>query len=223
MDELVLKITSELARLREPPNDNKFTTGEIRKIAALNYKLVKNERSDKVFYLCENLLKFRSWPEGVVAFDIANRLRGRYGEGTFKLFEGWLIDYVRGWGDCDDFCVHAFGELICRFPRLTDRTALWVSRDEFWMRRASAVVLILPIKRGLREKVNPFAVSDALIGDDDRLVRNGYSWMLKELSKREPDLVFDYLEKNKSIMPKPALRYAAAKLGGEMKDKLLRR
>lgn len=23
-----------------------------------------------------------------------------------------IKDYVRGWGGCDDFCTHAFGELL---------------------------------------------------------------------------------------------------------------
>ena len=33
--------------------------------------------------------------------------------------------------------------------------------------------------------------------DDDDLVRQGYGWMLKELSAKEPDLVITYLRKHR--------------------------
>lgn len=67
-------------------------------------------------------------------------MRKQYDEATFTVFESWLEQYVCGWGDCDDFCTHAFGELICQNTELSKKTVLWAQRDEFWMRRASARV-----------------------------------------------------------------------------------
>ena len=52
-----------------------------------------------------------------------------------------------GWGDCDDFCTHAFGELIRQDKRLFEQVLSWTQSSDFWVRRASAVVLIPAISK----------------------------------------------------------------------------
>ncbi|NLO47235.1 MAG: DNA alkylation repair protein [Clostridiales bacterium] len=78
----------------------------------------------------------------------------------------WLERYVRGWGDCDDFCTHAFGELIRQYTELSRKTVLWAQRDEFWMRRASAVVLIPSIRHDKYMETKPLQVADILMQDE---------------------------------------------------------
>jgi len=143
-----------------------------------------------VFSLGEKLLEQRSWPMKVLAFDFAYRVRRQYNQADFAVFQRWLEEYVRGWGDCDDFCTHAFGELICQYPELSRKTLLWTERREFWLRRAAAVVLIPSIRRGKYMETDPLQVADLLLQDEHDLVRKGYGWMLKELSTKEPDLVY---------------------------------
>jgi 3-methyladenine DNA glycosylase AlkD len=46
--------------------------------------------------------------------------------------------------------------------------------------------------------------------------------MLKVLSVKEPQLVYDYLEKNKEIMPRVSFRYALEKMDKERKSELMR-
>ena len=88
------------------------------------------------------------------------------------------------------------------------------------MRRASAVVLIPSIWDGKYTETNPLQVADILMQDEHDLVRKGYGWMLKILSEKEPELVFDYLMKNKTTMPRVSFRYALEKMSAE-KRKLL--
>jgi 3-methyladenine DNA glycosylase AlkD len=175
-----------------------------------------------VFAISGELLEERSWPLKVIAFDFAYRIRKQYDENTFSLFESWLVQYVRGWGDCDDFCTHAFGELIVQNTELAKKTMVWTERDEFWMRRAAAVVLIPSINRGKYKETDPIAVSDRLLLDGEDLVRKGYGWMLKVLSVKEPQLVYDYLIKNKETMPRVSFRYALEKMDKERKLELMR-
>ena len=69
--------------------------------------MMKAEISDKdirnVFALCDEFLEEHSWELGVIAFDWAFRMKGKYNEETYQVFYGWLKKYIRGWGDCDDF------------------------------------------------------------------------------------------------------------------------
>ena len=75
------------------------------------------------------------------------------------------------------------------------------------MRRAAAVSLIVPAKHGkfLEESI---AIADLLLTDPDDMVRKGYGWLLKEASRKHTDEVFAYVQKNKKVMPRTALRYA---------------
>lgn len=196
-------------------------TADVRKLSARLFRSIEDKSKDNIFSICDELLEQREWALGVIAFDFAYRIRQQYDEKTFPVFEGWLEKYVRGWGDCDDFCTHAFGELICQRTELAASVIAWTKRDEFWMRRASAVVLIPSIWQDKYNETNPLQISDILMTDEHDLVRKGYGWMLKVLSTKEPSLVFNYLLKNKAIMPRVSYRYALEKMDIEKKKILM--
>ena len=221
MNEIVSAAKTWLDEINDAPIGKNFKTNDVRKLSALLFKDVKGKPIEYVLTVCEELLEQRRWAMGVIAYDFANRIKNKYDDNTFAIFEGWLEKYVRGWGDCDDFCTHAFGELICQNTKLTEKTIAWTKRDEFWMRRAAAVVLLLPIRRDIYKEINPLHVSDILMNDEHYLVLKGYGWMLKMLSTKEPELVFDYLMKNKAVMPRVAYRYALEKMDTNKKRVLM--
>ena len=221
MNEIVIAARTELEIVSNTPTGNHLKTGDIRIISAKLFKAVKGKPVEYVFLVCDELLEQRNWPMDVIAYDFAYRMRKQYDEQTFPVFESWLEKYVRGWGDCDDFCTHAFGELICQNTSLTEKTITWTKRDEFWMRRAAAVVLLPSIGKGKYGETNPLRVSDILMTDEHHLVLKGYGWMLKMLSTKEPELVFDYLLKNKAVMPRVAYRYALEKMDADKKRILM--
>jgi len=221
MNEIVSAAKARLDEINDVPVGKNFKTNDVRKLSAMLFKDVKGKPIEYVLAVCEELLEQRRWAMGVIAYDFAYRMKNKYDDNTFAIFEGWLEKYVRGWGDCDDFCTHAFGELICQNTKLTEKTIAWTKRNEFWMRRAAAVVLLLPIGRDKYKEINPLCVSDILMNDEHYLVLKGYGWMLKALSTKEPELVFDYLMKNKAVMPRVAYRYALEKMDAGKKRVLM--
>lgn len=202
--------------------DNCSVTSDIRKLSSKLFGNIKDKSKDNIFHICDELLEQREWAFGVIAYDFAYRVRKQYDEKTFYIFENWLREYVRGWGDCDDFCTHAFGELIIQYPNLFSKVKEWTECDEFWMRRASAVVLIPAINKESYKNFNPFEISDILMLDKHDLVRKGYGWMLKILASKEPDKVIEYLRKNHVVMPRVSFRYAIEKFDKERKDFLMK-
>ena len=222
VNDIVMITNDELARLNFTTNGEHLKTGDIRKISAKLFRQLEDKSKENVFVICELLLEQCNWPMGVIAYDFAYRVKKQYDENTFSIFENWLIKYVRGWGDCDDFCTHAFGELVIQNTGLVRKTISWTGRDEFWMRRAASVILIPSIYHDKYKETNPMAISDLLLLDNDDLVRKGYGWMLKVLSIKEPQLVFDYLVKNKDIMPRVSFRYALEKMNNDRKVELMR-
>ncbi|MFH0874439.1 MAG: DNA alkylation repair protein [archaeon] len=60
-----------------------------------------------------------------------------------------------------------------------------------------------------------------LLEDSDDMVQKGYGWLLKEESRMHQKEVFDYVIKNKSKMPRTALRYAIELMPKELRAKAM--
>lgn len=222
MDNVVQAAAVELDRLAASMPDGKhIVTGGIRRLSGKLYRQAGVKEIGGVLALCEEFLARRDWAMGVIAFDWAYRVRAQYTENTYPVFYRWLKEYVRGWGDCDDFCTHAFGELLRQQKGLFSQALEWTQDEDFWVRRASAVVLIPSILRDDYSGLMPFTVADRLLTDPHDLVRKGYGWMLKCLSQVDPDGVEAYLTAHCKDMPRVAYRYAVEKFDKETKQRLM--
>ncbi len=193
------------------PAGKHIVTADIRKLSAKLYKKVENKSIENVLSLCGELLEEHSWALGVIAFDWAYRVKKQYSEDTYYTFYSWLKKYVRGWGDCDDFCTHAFGELLRKYKTLFAKITEWTKDKDFWVRRASAVILIPSILHKDYKGIEPLKISDMLMSDEHELVQKGYGWMLKSLSQVDMDAVKEYLKANHERIPRTAYRYALEK------------
>ncbi len=179
----------------------------VRRIASSFYRDIRAETKERIFSLCEELLRSPFNEEKIIAFDWAYRLHKRYELGDFRIFESWLMNYVSNWGSCDDFCRHAFGAFIYTFPDFLSSVLRWTRAKNRWLRRGAAVIMIYSLRKGeyLDEALK---IADMLLSDDDYLVQNGYGWMLKDASIVFPSQVFDYVFRHRKEMPRRALRYA---------------
>lgn len=190
------------------------------KIAKDYFKEIKNEDKKEIFALCEELLRSDYCEEAFIASDWAYLIRNNYSEDDFFTFERWIENYVNNWAKCDTLCNHSVGSFIEKFPSYIANLKTWTVSDNRWMRRASAVTLILPARKGNFLK-DVFEISDSLLTDKDDLVQKGYGWMLKEASKSHQQEVFEYVMKNKKDMPRTALRYAIEKFPKDLRDKAM--
>jgi 3-methyladenine DNA glycosylase AlkD len=197
-----------------------LVTSAVRKIARDQFQHIKSQPKDAIFDFCEELLETRRWEERTIAFEWAFRVRKQYTADDFERFEGWLERYVDGWGSCDDFCTHAFGHLIYIFPEHVSNVMAWIISQNRWFRRGAAVVMIYGVRRG-QGCAAAFEIADQLLMDADDLVQKGYGWMLKEISKSEPQQVFEFVMQRKSVMPRTSLRYAIEKLSPELRQRAM--
>ncbi len=193
-----------------------------RKVSARSLLLTKNLNKKDIFGLCEEMLKSGTSEEAVIAFDWAFRFKKEYSRSDFYIFEKWLKNYVSNWASCDNFCTHTFGYFVCQFPEFLPKISSWTKSKNRWLRRASAITLIYPVKRK-KYLDNIFQTTDALLPDQDNLVQKGYGWTLKEASNIYPEKVFKYVMRNKKDMPRTALRYAIEKMPKEWKIKAMKR
>ena len=191
-------------------------------IARKYFSQLKTADKLQIFALCEELLKSDYIEEAFIAFDWSYRLRDSYVPDDFAIFERWIDKYVNNWAKCDTLCNHSLGSFIIRFPQYVDNLKSWTKSGNRWLRRASAVTLILPARKG-NFLDDILEICDSLLKDEDDLVQKGYGWLLKEASKNHQSLVFEYVMKNKEDMPRTALRYAIEKLPKDLRDIAMKR
>jgi len=195
-------------------------TAVVTGIARKYFKSVSSLGKDRVFELCEELLKSDYCEEAFIAFDWTYRFQKEYEPADFSLFERWLKQYINNWAKCDTFCNHTIGSFIEKYPSYLEKVKDWTHSKNRWLRRAAAVSLIVPAKRG---KLLPdiFQIADRLLLDNDDLVQKGYGWMLKEASRLHQQEVFDYVMKHRQVMPRTALRYAIEKMPQDLRKRAM--
>ncbi|MDR3068466.1 MAG: DNA alkylation repair protein [Cellulomonas sp.] len=175
-----------------------------------------------VYVLCTELWASGYLEEAIVACAFSESQGKVYEPADFEVFEGWVHEYVTNWATCDTLCNHTVGDLLMRFPELADRLMVWTGSTNRWVRRAAAVSLIVPARKGLFHPL-VIRVADALLTDTDDLVRKGYGWMLKAAADHDQQMVFDYVTERKDVMPRTALRYAIEKMPPDLKQRAMAR
>jgi 3-methyladenine DNA glycosylase AlkD len=106
------------------------------------------------------------------------------------------------------------------YPEFLSCLKKWAGSDNRWVRRASAVSLIVPARKGKFLK-DIFEIADTLHADKEDMVQKGYGWMLKAASQAHQKEVFDYVIGRKATMPRTSLRYAIEKMPQELKAKAM--
>lgn len=180
-------------------------------------KNLENKNKDHIFELCEDLFMSGILEESLIACQWSYTFKRQYEPGDFDVFERWVKNYVNNWATCDTLCNHNVGTIIEMYPDLMPRLKKWSLSDNRWVKRASAVSLIIQARKG-KFLNDIFEIADTLIEDPDDMVRKGYGWLLKAASQAHQEEVFSYVIKNKAIMPRTALRYAIEKMPSDLKS-----
>ena len=195
-------------------------TNEVSKIGKEYYSKIKDKNKTEILDLCEALWQSGYMEESFIACNWSYALRKQYKPEDFVIFERWVNNYVSNWASCDTLCNHTIGTFVEMYPEYLTGLKKWALSTNRWMRRASAVTLIIPAREGLFLK-DIFDIAAMLLTDKDDLVQKGYGWMLKAASQAHRQEVFDYVMKNKSIMPRTALRYAIEKMPEALRIKAM--
>lgn len=151
----------------------------------------------------------------VAAAKLLTQARIRPDEAVWDLVAGWAEGF-QGWAVSDHASAAGARRLVADPARL-DRVEGWVSHPNLWTRRA-ALVMTLPWTRlnhpaeadvAVRHRVLDWAAG--LVADRDWFIQKAIGWWLRDLSKHDPALARDWLERHgaglKAFARKEASRY----------------
>ncbi len=234
MDPLITRIRTDLKEHADPAireSSKRFFREEIRcygmktktasAIAKTYWKEVKGRPKEEVFAISEELLASGYLEESFIASSFTEHL-GTFEKPDLLLFRRWIDAYITNWAACDTFCNHTVGDFIDQYPECIGELKTWTQSENRWMRRAAAVSLIVPAKRG-RYLEEVLAIADLLLTDTDDMVQKGYGWLLKEASREHPQEVYAFVMEKKRDMPRTALRYAIEKLPKDLRAEAMKK
>lgn len=90
-----------------------------------------------------------------------------------------------------------------------------------WDQRIAVVSTYTLIKNN--DFIDILALSERLLHHKHDLMQKAVGWMLREMGKRDKDLLVQFLEKHSKVMPRTMLRYAIEKFLEEERQEFLKR
>ena len=135
-------------------------------------------------------------------------------EKGLEIISRW-IDSVDTWALMDPLGSNCLGELILRDAQVEKTLIKWRNSSNFWRRRATILpYLYLSLKRNY-EKSNAIKILSAMkphLSDNEFFVEKAVGWVLRELSKREPELVRRFIDEHRSTMTPLVIREGSKKI-----------
>jgi 3-methyladenine DNA glycosylase AlkD len=196
-------------------------TATVIAIAKTYWKEVRSLDKKEIFGLCEELYRSGMMEEAFIVSNWVPNLKDRFEPEDFTVFGHWIDTFITNWATCDGLCNHAVGDFIVKYPEFIEELKLWTRSENRWMRRASAVSLIIPAKHG-KFLEDVLGIATLLLTDQDDMVQKGYGWLLKEASRQHTGEVFAFVMENKKRMPRTALRYAIELMPKDLKAEAMK-
>lgn len=194
----------------------------VQKIGKEFFAEVKEKPKFEIFGLCEAFWQSGYLEESFIACIWSDWLHKQFEPADFEVFEKWIKKYLNNWASCDTLCNHTVGSFVMMYPEFIEKLKEFSRSENRWVRRASAVSLIIPARKGLF-LAYIFEIAGILLKDTDDMVQKGYGWMLKAASQANQQPVFEFVMKNKSVMPRTALRYAIEKMPEQLKKQAMQK
>ena len=180
------------------------------------FRSIESQSKNEIFELCDTLWQSGYIEESFIACNWSYYIHKRYQPEDFQIFEKWIDVYVNNWASCDTLCNHTIGEFIEVYPEFLINLKSFTKSENRWKRRASAVSLIVPARKGkfLNDIIE---IAEILLLDKDDMVQKGYGWMLKVAGEKHQQEIFEFVNTNKAAMPRTSLRYAIEKMPEDLK------
>jgi len=129
------------------------------------------------------------------------------------------LDYVNNWDLVDCSASGILGRYLYNIQDYSLLYELSLSTN-LWYKRVSIVATWYLIDK--KELSITLDIVDNLILDSHDLIHKACGWMLRELGKRDVEILTEYLEVNYNIMPRTMLRYAIEKYPEDIRKRILK-
>jgi 3-methyladenine DNA glycosylase AlkD len=143
-----------------------------------------------------------------VGIEVVARYRKEFSPQLLKRCHRWLAsDYSANWATTDAMCGMIIGPLLTAHPALQTQMRAWSGHRNMWVRRASIVGLLVPMRHGQALDL-VYQIARRLHPDEHDLLHKAVGWALRDAGKRDVKRLERYLRANVSVIPRTTFRYA---------------
>lgn len=163
-----------------------------------------------------------------VAFLFLNRFKKKFSSDTINVFHEVYLSHIHTWSTCDSTSIRVIGPFLAKKGNeLLARETIkkWSETENHWIKRASMVILlkITMLHKDFEEDFVFNLVEKMVDHVEWKYVEKGIGWLLKTCSKYKPEVIMDYLRKNKKNLSRLILRYATEKLSKDKRAEILKK
>ncbi len=144
----------------------------------------------------------------ILLVDRADDLEPRH----LGALERWLRD-SHTWALVDEIAPRLVGPLLVKYRgKVGGAVDRWAQDEDFWIRRAALLSMLLPFRRGEGDWPRFIRYADPLLEDREFFIRKAIGWILREAGTRTPDPVVDFIGPRAARLSGLTFREATRKL-----------
>ena len=132
-----------------------------------------------------------------------------------------LLRRSHTWAFVDSLSGHV-GSLVETYPELTAVLDRWARDDDFWIRRAAMLALLPALRSGEGDLDRFLRYADAMLDETQFFIRKAIGWVLREVAKKRPDAVREFLAPRVDRVSGVTIREAVKYLPDDQGDELMR-
>jgi 3-methyladenine DNA glycosylase AlkD len=134
-----------------------------------------------------------------------------------------LLERSSTWALVDFLATKVAAPLVAGLPDAKDVLESWSRHESFWVRRACMLALLPELRagRGDFELFARFAAS--MVSEKEFFIRKAIGWVLREVSKKRPELSRGFLDRHLGEVSGLTLREGAKYLPGDQREELMER
>lgn len=124
-----------------------------------------------------------------------------------------MISTATGWDHIDEISARLCGTLYEKYPaEMKQAMHRWIKSNNFWVRRTALLTQLTPLREGRGDFALFSKLATPLLPEKEFFIRKAIGWVLRELSKVNPELVYTYVKQHKAEMSGLTYREATRKL-----------
>ena len=134
-----------------------------------------------------------------------------------------LLRRSHTWALVDWLCTKISAPLVEREPELAAPVLRrWSIDPDFWIRRSSMLSLLPALRAGGGDFELFASFASRMVSEKEFFIRKAIGWVLRDVSKKRPQLAFDFLNQHLAEVSGLTLREGSKYLPPEMKSRLNR-
>jgi 3-methyladenine DNA glycosylase AlkD len=135
----------------------------------------------------------------------------------------WLIGLARrsqNWAHVDLLATKVIGDVIARTPAQGSILRRWSKDPDFWVRRTALLAQHDELRAGRGDFALFERIAAPLLVEKEFFIRKAIGWVLREVSKKRPELVYRFLARHRAEASGLTLREGAKYLPAPMRAEL---